>query len=433
MSLAKSESQKGGILVWILLFALIPQGLTVSVGGRTPSVLIVDLCVISIILLFTWRRLFGRFRFNTPDFWLRLFVYAYCFANLVSTLTSLLDVTRSIVAIKVFMFGYLTYLIVTSTVRSERGLMRSLYALTAWSGIVSVMLVYQFVTTWQIELDKADVGVSMGQSNYLAAMLVPLLPVSVSLLVTERGMLKRIVIGVTCTVILLGLLITMSRGALSSLLIAAVCALPMMFKAGLGWKRLLISIAIIAVLSLAIPTSLLTTNYDLLAVRVQNPDYTRLDLWRVGWSEFLRNPVLGVGPNCIYFYNERFMHVPNRHTHNFVLNNLAEVGLAGSVPFFLLIATFVRRSYRLCIDPLAERRWRILGLGAFIGLLATLAHGMVEPTFPGPEYSIVFWTFVGIIFALQQRAHLGQSWSAVAPVPLRPGPMVQGCSLPALP
>jgi O-antigen ligase len=431
MSLAQNDSPIEGIPVWILLFALIPQGLTVSVGGRTPSVLIVDLCLISIILLFTWQRLFGSFRFNTPDFWLRLFVYSYCFANLVSTLTSLLDVTRSIVAIKVFMFGYLAYLIVTSTVRSERGLMRSLYALTVWSGFVSVMLIYQFVTSWQIELDKADVGVSMGQSNYLAAMLVPLLPISISLLVSEQGLLKRTFIGVMCTVTLFGLLITMSRGALGSLLIAAVCTVPLMFKAGLRWRRLLIVIAIIAVLSLAIPTSLLTTNYELMAMRAQNPDYTRLDLWGVAWSEFLRNPALGVGPNCIYFYNELLMHVPNRHTHNFVLNNLAEVGLAGSVPFFLLIATFVRRSYRLCVDAQAERRWRVLGLGAFVGLLATLAHGMVEPTFPGPEYSIVFWTFVGIIFALQQRAHLGQSWSSSASAPLPTSPMVQGGSLPA--
>lgn len=401
-----SKESGGGGLAWILLFSLVVPGLQISLGGRTPSVLPVD---VSLVLILTWlilKTTLGTFWFDLSDSSLLYLVSAYTLANLASTLFSLKDVGRSIVAIEVFVFGFMTYLIVLSTVRSMQAVTRVLYGMTLWSGIVGIMLIHVFISQWQPNMEKADVELSFGRSNYLASMLVPLIPVTISLLVTERGILKRAFIGLNVLASLLGLLITMSRGALTSLTVVSACALPLFFKAGLKTKHLLAALAVLALFIFSVPTEVVNTDYQLFATRIDNVDYGRLDLWRVAWSTFLENPIWGVGPNCVYIYNDRVMPFAVLHTHNFVLNNLAEVGLVGSIPFFLIVGLLVKRSYRLVVDTACARRENMLALGILIGLLATLAHGMVEPTFPGAEYSTVFWTLMGAMASLRVAAGL---------------------------
>jgi O-antigen ligase len=402
----QAPAKTGGTLAWVLLFALIPGGLSISVGGRAPDVLLVDLCIVAITTFLVLRAILGSFHFDLSDTRLLLLASLYLLANLLSVIFNLQDVLRSILAIKVFAFGYLTYLLLVSTTRSRFAILRALYGMALWAGIVSVLLVYHFLTQWQTELDKNEIGLSMGKSNYLAAMLVPIVPLVVALLVVEKGLWRRTLLSAVCVLVVLGLLITMSRGALASLLIASVLAIPLFRKAGLRWKHIAYSLMAMGVLGLTIPSELLSSNYALILARFQTPDVARVDLWTIAWQTFLQNPLLGVGPNCMYLYNYQFA-FPDLHTHNFVLNNLAEVGLLGSIPFFAMIGIIVTRAYRLCLASTANHRASVLALGALVGLIATLTHGLVEPTFPGSQYSVVFWTCVAIVSVLQQQLAQG--------------------------
>jgi len=198
------------------------------------------------------------------------------------------------------------------------------------------------------------------------------------------------------------LLITMSKGAILSLIVGTVCATPVLYKAGVKGRHLLALLAIIAVFLFVVPTDLIAANYDMVVYRTENPDFNRLDLWRVAWKEFLHNPILGVGPYCIYIYNRQYA-IDDLYTHNFILNALADLGLVGAIPFIMLLATMVRRSYKSCqgafSDP--ELRWIVIGL--FIGLISTLIHGLVEPTFPGREYSVIFWVCASFILLYDPR------------------------------
>jgi O-antigen ligase len=199
-----------------------------------------------------------------------------------------------------------------------------------------------------------------------------------------------------------GLLITMSKGAILSLVLGTVCATPLFYKAGVKFRHLLIFLLVIVLFFLIVPTDLVATNYDMFVYRTDNPDLNRVDLWNIAWKEFVRNPILGVGPYCIYIYNRQYA-IDDLYTHNFILNELADLGLVGAIPFILLVVVLVRLSYKACVSASTDLRSRWMSIALFVGLLSTLIHGLVEPTFPGREYSVVFWVYISLI-ALYARS-----------------------------
>lgn len=80
----------------------------------------------------------------------------------------------------------------------------------------------------------------------------------------------------------------------------------------------------------------------------------RLDLWKMGWDAFLQAPLFGHGWRWFWVDSNT-----GRDVHNCYLQLFTEVGLVGSVPFFIfLIATYLR-ALKLAF------LWRDGGLGTY--------------------------------------------------------------------
>lgn len=383
---------------------MLSEGLVIPVLGRTPNLSMFDILFpIAVTYLFT-RNFLGDYCSGFPDRAVFLLALAYFLAHLLSLLVNHLDVLRSLVAIKVFAFGFLSYWILINTIRSKLALERATNTLVFWGAVLSGIVLFRFVEDWSsligsqaIDETKNQIGIfGWARSNYLAAILVPLLPVAVGGAVARRGIRKLMMISAV-GLMAVGLLITMSRGAILSLFLGSLCALPVLRKNGLKTWHLIAFLGLAAVLFMVLPENLVAINIDMFALRLDNPDFNRLDLFRVAWQEFLRNPVLGVGPNCIYVYNQQYA-IDVLYTHNFVLNVLADLGLVGAVPFFALLAILIRRSYKSCLALNCDTGLRWISLGLFVGLVSTLVHGLVEPTFPGREYSVIFWLCNALVF-----------------------------------
>jgi O-antigen ligase len=398
---------------WIivaLLFSLIPEGMAVSIFGRTPVISIFDIALLAIVLYLVFRGVVGKFSFDLSDKPVLLLSLAFLITQLTSLLFSLRDVQRGFLAVKVFTFGYLTYLLCVSTLKCTRDVQRVVLGLIVWGGTVGLLLVYYYLTNWSSTVGqeanyeaKGEIGIAMGRSNYLAALLVPILPVAIAGLFSYRRFL-RIAIGVCVGLILVGLLITMSKGAFLSIVIGSLCAGPMIWKAGLKLRHAAIFLAAVVcffLLVLLIAPDLLIFNYGMLLYRLDAPDYSRLELWKVAWEAFVTHPLFGIGPNSMYIYNRQFAD-DVLYSHNFILSTLSELGLAGGVSFFLLLGVLIRRSYRLCLSTLADPKLKHIALGLFVGLLSTLAHGLVEPTFPGQQYEVIFWICMALVYVYQQ-------------------------------
>ena len=401
-SRASSKSQHGWWLPTVLIFSLFADGTAISIAGRTPTVLLFDLLLPLVVAYMLAQNLLGTRHWNFRDKAVLTLGSCYFFAQLLSLLFNLQDIARSVLLIKVTFFGFLIYWVVIARNRSATDLEWTTSSLIAWGGVVGFILLYRFVTDWSTVIgptasyDVKDLGISMGRSNYLAALLVPIFPLALAVATAAAGWRKLMPI-IAAFAMAIGLLITFSKGAALGLLGAAVISVPVLLKNGVAIRHILFSIVIATAFLWMMPRNLVLSNYEMIVYRLHTPDLERPDLWRVAWHEFVQHPIVGIGPNCIYIYNRQFA-IDVLHTHNFVLNWLAELGVLGSVPFFAIMGVFIRRAYRLCFTPNTVPGASRVAIGLYVGLLATLLHGLVEPTFQGPQYSAVFWFLAALIF-----------------------------------
>lgn len=389
---------------------MIPEGMEIPVFGRTPIVSLFDITFIVLMSFLIFCSALGKFAFDFSDQRLLWLSFAFVLAQLITLLFNLKDVQRGLLAVKVFTFGYLSYLLCTSLIKRYDDLQRVILSMVVWGATVGMLLIYHYLVDWSSivgqqasYVTKGEIGISMGRSNYLAALFVPLLPIAVSSLFSSRR-LQKIIVAMCVGLIVVGLVITMSKGAFVALLGGFFFAFPLILKAGFRFKHAAICIAVLGSLLLLgelLAPDLLAFNYEMVAFRLAQPDFTRIDLWKTAWEVFLRHPLLGIGPNAIYIYNNQFV-VDDLYTHNFILNSLAEMGVFGSLPFFLIVGVLMRRSYRLCVSTITDPRLKHITVGLFVGLLASLLHGLVEPTFQGQQYAVIFWTCVAIIYLLQR-------------------------------
>ncbi len=392
-------------LIAILLFCFLPEGLTIKILGRAPTISFFDVAFVLALLFLVWKFIFGSFLF-ARDSTLGRLVIAYVLANFVSLLTNLRDPLRSLVAMKVIIFGYLAYVVARSLIKTREDLRFITYSWVFFGAAIAALLVYTYSITWSSALQvenafvvKSEVEISMGRSNYLAAILLPILPVAMALVFASRGRMAWLWLGIS-TLMTMGLLITMSRGAILSLVFGLVSMLPFIQfrRMRLNWRYALLGAGLIASLVFLIPEELFVTIYKNMEVLYRNSDWTRLSLWATAWNQFLRNPWLGVGPNCLYIYNAQYA-VEGSDSHNYVLNTLAEVGIVGAIPFFVILATAVKRVYHFVSSARLQPSEHVIAIGFFCGLIATLVHGLVEPTFTGQQYIVTFWVLVAIVSA----------------------------------
>ena len=416
-SAKKPKGKHRSWIVLLILFSLLSQGLAVSISGRTPHILVFDLVLLAILGWLGFELCVGNLKWQPSDVWItRLFV-AFFLGQVISLLLNERDVLRGFNAIKASVFAFLSYLTVTILIKSRSDLQRATYGLVVWGAVVGLLLVVSFFSGWSADLGpeasyevKDEVGIGLGRSNYVAAILILVLPVSISTIFSHRG-LQRILLALSSGLMGFGLLITMSKGAFLSLAVGLICSVPLMRRQGIRLRQAVIFLIIISSFFVLIPGDLLHSNIDMLVYRLASPDLDRVDLWNVAWQAFTNHPLLGVGPSAIYLYNQQFA-IAVADTHNFVLQQLAELGVIGATPFFLMLGTFLRRGYKLCIPFASDDPLRFLPVGLFAGMLSTLMHGLVEPTFPGQQYAVVFWVCMGLLFVLHRQQNMVIALSA---------------------
>jgi O-antigen ligase len=217
-------------------------------------------------------------------------------------------------------------------------------------------------------------GGPFGIPNSLAALLLLLIPPTVALLVTRTlSRSARLVAGGCLLVFLVGLLLTISRGAWLSLALAAIAA-PLLVQ-GRPWRRRLALAGAGAVLAMSVAGLLYVA-----APRVQERidhfiadrgEPTRPIMWGISWRLFQDEPLWGTGAGSYRVLLERyrpegFRDAP-KWTHNDYLNTLSDYGAVGFVLSFG-VAAFA--AWRLPRPAAGERDRSLLLLGLDLGLFA---------------------------------------------------------------
>lgn len=377
------------VLIWFLLLG----GVEVSVAGKTPTLLYFDF---ALVIWLTVKVICTDF---WPDFsgWILRLAVPYLLIGVISAMANLPGAYRSFAALKVVVVALLAYSIARKKTPSA-------FSLSAWGAVVGGLLLYDYATLFitsyndiaQLNSLKNMIGIVLGRSNYVASILLLLIPIGLAGMLIYGGW-TRVACAIFSAAMLGGLMATMSRGAIAALIVSFLFSIPLLRRIGLNWKHAAALVTILVVVLLLLPATLIQEDIDLISYRWNNPDLGRKELLLASWDAFEQNPVLGVGPGQVGYAIAQRVSVPTEeeqylHAHNIVLDALAENGAIGGLIFLAMVAGVLFSAWKA-----ASQSSSPLTVALFIAVCAAVLHEMVESSFPGEQFAVVFWVVAAVI------------------------------------
>lgn len=228
-------------------------------------------------------------------------------------------------------------------------------------------------------------------------------------------------------IILIGVLCTVSRGALGAVLIAGfilgVAALRSA-KHRFGWFGLAVTCVVIAIVSSPIATRL-TGSY------IEASAAFRISIYRASLELFHDFAWFGSGlgafQQAYYPYQPKAIEGVVEHAHSDWLEILLQVGILGLSAYLLGLGRFLFRIVSTLLNP---SRHSVLGLSCGVGaaVLAFLLHGLIDFSFQIPANAVLFFMLLAVAgvlanvggssVKLRLSAHQGKARSAVAVIAL---------------
>jgi O-antigen ligase len=316
------------------------------------------------------------------------------------------DISSGIALYRSILSGFLTYFLVANLIKTERQFRAFVPIYPIWGVVLSVTTVVYIALTQpnfgMVLINKDTVRVVWGKNNYLAAFWALIIPLAISMSLSYRG-LKRWLGVISVIVMFSALVLTRSRGGFTSL--AAVLFIYLLFFVPKLTYKIALSVLLVGVVLINPATSPLFRRFGRLAANIGSLDATgdvaRLTLWKGSLQAFTKSPLWGVGLDNVGFYIEKLTGYFVIHPHNYILKVLSETGLIGlglvAWMFFLIFKNliFLREKFKF------DYYWGNLSAGFLASFCAAILHSMVEPTFEGVQYSIVFWSMAGATFAMR--------------------------------
>lgn len=162
---------------------------------------------------------------------------------------------------------------------------------------------------------------------------------------------------------------------------------------------ILFTVVLVAIILLLNPlTSVL---FERLATVESSFSYmTRVNFYKDVWQMFLDNPIIGVGIGNLG-YHSTFIIVAQSSAHNIILGLLGETGIPGAMLFVsLLVYIFIYITKNFLKEVNYSRK--ILIWSFLSSLVGVYVHSLLEPNFEGFQFSILFWTAIGMFIKFDE-------------------------------
>jgi O-antigen ligase len=203
----------------------------------------------------------------------------------------------------------------------------------------------------------------------------------------------------TITTLLLTVLVTMSRGAILSVLVMAA-----VFMVRKGVNRRMLAVCAVSVVMLIVMPSLFFTR---LSEAAATGGAGRLDIWYVGWEMFKHYGVFGVGLNNFAIaYAGYAGYAPRlagyaRDPHNIYLRAAVEFGIVGLCLFGIAVHAQLLQSRKQQSKSRRSNIWIVACDGAGWSIMAAAFFGNIL-------FEKTFW-FIWIMFAFASQLYGGHS------------------------
>ena len=224
----------------------------------------------------------------------------------------------------------------------------------------------------------------------------------------------------------LGLVLSYTRAAWVSLMVALILFVIYKYKIKFKW---LFTIGVIGCLFIfmswdSLLLSLERNNQDSsdrLAEHVESisnissddSNLERINRWSSAWRMFLDKPLFGWGPGTYVFQYAPFQSSSdqtiistnsgtNGNAHSEYIGPLAESGLLGSITFLLIVIVVFYRGSNL-YHSLPKGDIKHLLLATLLGLFTYTIHGTLNNYLDTDKASVPFWGFIALIVAIDIR------------------------------
>jgi O-antigen ligase len=406
-----------GLVLTILVFGPVAMG-----AVPTPAFLVIQGLTLAVMLCWM-ARLWLSPRpqlFWPPICWAVLAFTAYA---VIRYFTADLEYVARLEMVRILIYAFLFLAIVNNLYRQEH-LQLITQVLIFLAMAISFYAIYQFVsgsdTVWGYPKPYAHRGSGTYFSpNNLAGFLEMILPLGLAwLLVSRAKAVSKVFVGYASVVILAGIAVTASRGGWASTGVALVALFGVLsFHRTYRLPSLALLLLLLGAGLYFVPRAhFLQSRFKELTAHDRFNDSARFQVWEPAVLLWRENLWCGVGPN---HYNYRFRSFrpeteqlqPDR-VHNDYLNTLTDWGILGaalvSSAWALLLAGVIKtwRVVRRTPGELGGKSSNkfALVLGASLGLLAILAHSVVDFNMHIPANAIVAITLMALLSAFLRFA-----------------------------
>jgi len=321
------------------------------------------------------------------------------------------DRVEGFVAYKRLTDQYMLFLVFLLAARSRDDvvwLVRGMLACVALSSVVTLIDVYDIVDLGIIhEREDGRVSGSMGESNQFGAFMVLFLPGILAMPFLSRGP-KRVLWAVGAMASAVTLLLTVSRGALSAIVVGAVFGslyLHRYIPRGQLTRGVMISIGLSVLVVAAVMLQYGDLLYERLYVKTQTEDMAgvsagRSEIWIAALSALSQHPMSYlVGNGWNMYDNMRLLGMYFYATHNTYLSFLFDLGLIGLCLYLALVFGVLRTARRGIAEMAPYQRTELaMFVIGFIGLLWAISFvNLYKPW-------LLIWTYIGLMMRLALSA-----------------------------
>jgi putative inorganic carbon (hco3(-)) transporter len=344
------------------------------------------------------------------------------------------------------------YFLVTNVIRDLPMLRRAIWALLLAGTLMSGLTLFQRTTRTQSNIygGMAQVGAGnekparqiarnktdnltqeglrtgefraagpIGEPNRYAQVLVVLLPLGILQFRIERSLKLRAAALIASTIILGGMCLTFSRGALlTATIVFALMAVTRLLNA----KQIFAAAAAILLFIVFVNPEVTTRLASLEKLKVlfsrthsasEAPDSSAILRYEenvAAWRVFLDHPILGIGPGHFSFfysipYTNRIglmQQTKGYRGHNLYLETLAETGLIGLLSLLAIIFAVLRGLWKehQCLARRCPELDRVA-----IGFFLSLTAYAISAVFAHLSYQRYFWVLVAVSSAAVRIIH----------------------------
>lgn len=388
------------IALHTLIFSILMDSFIPMRNTSGPSLLVVEFFLFVLVGLITINYLSNLK--DKPDVHKLVFAWIpFLIWSLLIGLLIAIDKFRVITYWKNYFAGFFSFSLAYYSIRNKFHLNSIILGLIIWGlvlSLIEIKILFDLggftIGIVGLFLKKNLLTVGWGRSNYLASFFVIIIPITIGYLYYNNSKKIKILLSITLVFMFFAIILTLSRGGILALCVALIVLFSRVLKVRTIIPFIFIFLLVTIVLLLNPLTYVLFDRIS--TIETSGSFFSRITFYEEVWRAFLRNPITGVGIGNLSYYATFIIPASGAPSaHNIVLGAIGEIGVVGAIFYFILLGLVIRiiySGYRLeNEEPLKILKWCF-----FASVVGGLVHTLVEPTLEGLQFSIIFWTIVGV-------------------------------------